>query len=349
MNSKVYFLPYNSIKRYNELLKCVGWDRLIKSGDFVAIKLHFGEEGNKGFVKPEFIRPIVKLIKDRNGRPFLTDANTIYVGKRADAISHLQIAQAHGFSIGNCGAPVIIADGLRGNSGIDITINKRHFNNVSISRDIHFSDCLIAISHFKGHELAGFGGAIKNVGMGAASRKGKYSMHDSVVPQVKKELCVGCLTCLKWCPSKAITLKNEKAVIDSSLCVGCGECILSCPKRAIKIPWDESARNVQEKIVEYFYGAVKEKKGKLYFFNFINFVTAECDCYRTRSKPMISDVGILASEDPVAIDQASVDLANRTGGRDIFREAWPDIDWNIQLDYAEHIGLGKRRYQLIEI
>lgn len=349
MNSKVYYLPFSSIKLYGELLKCVEWDNFVKNGDFVAIKLHFGEEGNKGFVKPEFVRPIVKLIKDRSGRPFLTDANTIYVGKRADAVSHLQIAQAHGFSIGNCGAPVIIADGLRGNSGIEIAINQRHFKSVSIARDIHFSDCLIAISHFKGHELAGFGGAIKNIGMGSATRKGKYSIHDSIIPQIKRDLCVGCSTCIKWCPSKAITLKNEKAVIDSSLCVGCGECILSCPEKAIKIPWDESARNVQEKIVEYFYGAVKGKKDKLYFFNFVNFVTAICDCYRTRSQPLIPDVGIFASKDPVAIDQASVDLANRVGGKDIFREAWPDIDWNIQLEYAENIGLGTRRYQLIEI
>jgi uncharacterized Fe-S center protein len=275
----------------------------------------------------------------------LTDASTIYVGKRADAVHHLVVAANHGFTLGKCNCPVIIADGLRGNAGVDVEVNLKHFSKVSIANAIHYSDSLVFMSHFKGHEISGFGGALKNMGMGCGTRAGKYAMHDRLQPSINDDKCLGCEQCVKWCNTQALRVENKKIHLTPEKCAGCGECILSCPQSVFTIPWDESVSDVQEKIVEYAFGAIKDKPH--FCINFLNHITKFCDCYPDRGKPLLPDIGVLASDDPVALDMASADLVNQQFKGDFFKSIFPGIDWNVQLDYAEKLGLGTRKYELV--
>ncbi|MDI6764274.1 MAG: DUF362 domain-containing protein [Thermodesulfobacteriota bacterium] len=343
----------------------------IKEKDLVAIKLHFGEKGNTAYVRPIFLRKVVDRVKEYKGKPFLTDTNTLYIGTRSEAVSHLTTANQHGFTESAVNAPVLIADGLRGNSAVKVKIDKPIFKTVSVAHAIHMADVLIGVTHFKGHELSGFGGTLKNLGMGCASREGKLSQHSNISPKVKEKACKGCETCLPWCPSGAISMispevegkgKHPVALIDSKKCIGCGECILTCPAGAIQIQWNESIPLFQKKMVECAYGAVHKKKGKALYLNFLTQISPACDCNGFSDTPIVNDIGILASDDPVAIDQASVDLVNQEegnrsskltknweAGRDKFRAIYPEVDWNIQLTYGEEIGLGTRNYELIKI
>lgn len=377
MKSTVFFsdLKVESRKtlfdKLNILLDRTDLKGKVKEKDLVAIKLHFGEKGNTAYVRPIFLRKIVDRVKDFKGKPFLTDTNTLYIGARSEAVSHLTTAYEHGFTESAVNAPVLIADGLRGSSAVKVKIDKPIFKTVSIAHAIHMADVLIGVTHFKGHELSGFGGTLKNLGMGCASREGKLSQHSNISPKVKGKACKGCKSCLPWCPSEAISMvfpdgegKSHFPVaqIDSKKCIGCGECILTCPTGAIQIQWNESIPLFQKKMVEYAYGALQKKKGKALFLNFLTQISPACDCYGFSDAPIVPDIGILASEDPVAIDQASVDLVNQqegnrsskltknlqTGG-DKFRGIYPEVDWSIQLAYAEEIGLGRRAYELIQI
>ena len=346
MPAKVFFLPWSRIKDFDNWIKYTGLFETFKERRFTAIKIHFGEEGNHGFIKPEYVKPVAAGISARGAHPFMTDANTIYVGTRADAVHHALTADKHGFNIANCGCPVIIADGLRGNAGVDVPVNLKHFKKVSISNAVHYSDSLALMSHFKGHEITGFGGAIKNAGMGAATRAGKYAMHDRLFPRVDVEKCEACANCVKWCPQKALTLKNKKIVMNQTKCVGCGECTLSCKFGVFHIPWDETTGAAQEKIVEYAYGVVKDKP--LICINFVNYVTKFCDCYPTKGEPLIKDVGIFAGTDPVAVDQACADAVNKEFGSDFVKHIFPGIEWRQQFEYAEKLGLGTRSYEILK-
>ena len=343
----------------------------IREKDLVAIKLHFGEKGNTAYVRPIFLRRVVNRVKQFKGKPFLTDTNTLYTGARSEAVSHLNTAVENGFAESVIDAPILIADGLRGNSAVKVHIDKPIFKTVSIAREIYMTDALIAVTHFKGHELSGFGGALKNLGMGCASREGKLSQHSSISPKVNGKACKGCETCLSWCSQEAISMlslkpgveaKRGNAFIDPKKCIGCGECILSCPSGAIEIQWNESIPIFQKKIAEHAYGAVQNKKGKVLYLNFLTQISPACDCYGYSDAPIVNDIGILSSEDPVAIDQASVDLVNGEAGNkasklqknwnpgeDKFQGVYPEVDWNIQLAYAEEIGMGTRKYELIKI
>ncbi len=343
----------------------------IHEKDLVAVKLHFGEKGNTAYVRPIFLRRVVDRVKQYKGKPFLTDTNTLYIGTRSEAVSHLATAFENGFTESVVNAPVLIADGLRGNSAMKVRIDKPIFKTVSIAREIYMADVLITVTHFKGHELSGFGGALKNLGMGCSSREGKLSQHSNISPQVKKKACKGCEICLSWCPQSAISMvpsgsgtenKPSVAFIDSANCIGCGECILACPSSAIQIQWNESIPIFQKKMVEHAYGAVHKKRGKALYLNFLTQISPACDCYGYSDTPIVNDIGILSSEDPVAIDQASVDLVNGEAGNrssklpgawnpggDKFRAIYPEVDWNIQLAYAEEIGMGIRNYELIKI
>ena len=343
----------------------------IREKDLVAIKLHFGEKGNTAYVRPIFLRRVVNRVKQFKGKPFLTDTNTLYTGARSEAVSHLNTAVENGFAESVIDAPILIADGLRGNSAVKVRIDKPIFKTVSIAREIYMTDALIAVTHFKGHELSGFGGALKNLGMGCASREGKLSQHSSISPKVNGKACKGCETCLSWCSQEAISMLSLKpgveanrgnAFIDPKKCIGCGECILSCPSGAIEIQWNESIPIFQKKIAEHAYGAVQNKKGKVLYLNFLTQISPACDCYGYSDAPIVNDIGILSSEDPVAIDQASVDLVNGEAGNkasklqknwnpgeDKFQGVYPEVDWNIQLAYAEEIGMGTRKYELIKI
>jgi uncharacterized Fe-S center protein len=332
--------------------------------DLVAVKLHFGEAGNTAYIRPQYVRRVVDRLKALQARPFLTDTNTLYVGSRTEAWSHLATAFDNGFTREVTGAPVIIADGLRGSNMVKIARRGRHVTNAHIAADIHHADGLVVLTHFKGHELSGFGGALKNLGMGCASREGKLEQHSNIAPKVRKKKCIGCGECIVWCKGGAISLHEDgettHAEINPENCVGCAECILTCPQGAIQVQWNESIPVFMEKIVEYAAAVLEKKRGKSLFVTFITDVSPLCDCTPFSDRPIVSNVGMLASTDPVAIDQAAADLVNLAPGNTIsslqsafepgedkFRSLYPDIDWTHQLDYAEQLGLGSRKYDLL--
>ena len=365
---KVYFTNLRASFRKNllskvvTLLEAINLKGMIPPRSITAIKLHFGEKGNIAFIRPNFIRQIVDYTKELGAQPFLTDSNTLYAGTRGNSISHLNTAIENGFAYSVVAAPIIIADGIRGASFKKVRIDKEIFKSVYIAKEIFETDFLISVAHFKGHEAAGFGGTLKNLGMGCASRKGKLQQHSDMSPKVKVKKCVGCGECVEHCAHNAICLNNEKAVIDPQKCVGCGECVIICPNKAIDVQWNTDSSLFQKKIVEYAYGALKGKTGKSVFLNFLIQISPACDCAPFNDTPIVQDLGILASSDPVAIDQASVDMVNRHvalegsclennkgEGDDKFRGIYPKIDWSIQLDYAEKIGLGNRDYELITV
>lgn len=368
MDSKVYFIDLratyreNLIKKLGRLLDTAGLSDCIKKRDLVAVKLHFGEMGNTAFIRPVFLRKIVENIKSTGGTPFLTDANTLYSGTRSDSPHHLSTAIQNGFAYSVVQAPVIIADGLRGKSETAVRIDQKNFKTAYIGSEIFEADALVSVAHFKGHELSGFGGTIKNLGMGCASRKGKLAQHSTVSPKIVRKKCVGCGDCVDHCSQNAISLVEEKAIINTKKCIGCGECILICPVEAVQVQWNQQIPVFLEKMVEYTMGVLKDKKGKTLFINFITDVSPACDCPPYNDAPIVKDIGILASKDPVAIDQASVDFVNREpglsgtclkdkidSGTDKFKEIYPKVDWKIQLDYAESIGLGSCEYELEKI
>jgi uncharacterized Fe-S center protein len=365
MKSTVYFTDLsagpreNLVSKLGRLIEIAGLGKVIHKRDLVAVKLHFGELGNTAYIRPVFFRKIIEVIRKAGGDPFLTDANTLYAGTRSDSVNHLRTAIQNGFSYSVVNAPILIADGLRGKSEVAVEINQKRFQEVYIGTEIVNADSLISIAHFKGHELSGFGGTLKNLGMGCASRKGKLAQHSSVSPKVVRKKCIGCEDCIPHCSQGAISVTEKKASINPETCIGCGECILICPNSAIQIQWNQSVPIFLENMVEHTLGVLKNKSGKALFVNFITDISPACDCMDHNDAPLVQDIGILASTDPVAIDQASVDLVNkekalpgsclktnREAGEDKFKGLYPYVDWPIQLDYAEQLGLGTRNYTL---
>jgi uncharacterized protein len=315
----------------------------IEANDKVAVKLHFGEEGNTRFVKPGQVKTIIDVLSEYTSNAFLTDANALYIGKRHNGRDHMGIAEKHGFT--RLGIPVVIADGEEGKDEKVVDISGKIFSRVKIARAIADADAVAAISHFKGHVMFGFGGAIKNLGMGSGSRSGKLEMHSRIKPSVSRR-CNGCGLCLENCRVHAISLSDEKASIDHGICEGCAFCIAICPKEAISVPWGgATSREVQCRCSEYALGAVKNKK--LVCITFINNITKDCDCM-SDTRIIGNDVGIVASIDPVACDKAAYDLLIKEhGGRDIFKSA-NGVDGSGIFTYAENIGLGKTSYELIK-
>lgn len=351
----------NLLDKVEALLDRAGVSTRIQRGDLVAVKLHFGEKGNTSFIRPVFVRRVVEVLKGLGAKPFLTDANTLYVGSRGEAVSHLETAIQNGFDYAVTGAPLVIADGLRGSTSVRIPVAGKHITQAVVAAEIAHADALVGLAHFKGHELSGFGGALKNLGMGCAAREGKLAQHSTVAPKVKKKLCVVCGECVRWCAQGAISL-GEAALIDSERCVGCGECILTCPQGAIQVQWNEGPETMQEKMAEYALGVLQGKRDKSLFVNFVTQVSPACDCYGHSDAPIVGDVGIFSGADPVALDQACVDRVNaRPGnegsalaanwgpGEDKFRGVYPKIDWSAQLRHAEEVGLGTRTYRLEDI
>lgn len=367
MSADVFFTDMRTkrgqslLEKFELLLERAGIKDIINTGDLTAVKLHFGEKGNTAFIRPQFLRRVVDKVKELGGKPFLTDANTLYVGSRANAVDHLNTAVENGFAYSVVGAPLIIADGLNGRDYVQVEINKKHFKDVKIASAAAHADALIAVTHFKGHEGTGFGGTLKNIGMGLGSRSGKQMMHSDVLPEVNREKCTGCARCTNWCPADAIYIMEQKANIPEDSCIGCGECTVTCPNMAIEINWKTTPDMIQEKIAEYTYGVLKNKHGKAIFVSFVTSVTPDCDCCGWSDAPIVGDIGILASMDPVALDQACVDLVNthkglensRLGGNtvadDKFGMLHPGVDWRVQLAHGEAIGLGTRAYNLIRL
>ncbi len=366
MAAKVYFTDMRAgfnkslLDKVERLFDYAGMSTFIGCKDLVAIKLHFGEKGNTGYIRPQFLRRIVNKVKSLGGRPFLTDTNTLYFGSRSNAIDHLQTAIENGFAYAVIDAPLIIADGLAGKDYINVEINRKHFKVAKISSAAYHADAIIALTHFTGHEMAGFGGVLKNLGMGLGSRSGKQNMHSDALPSINPDKCTACGRCSEWCPAEAIRLKGNDYQIDERKCIGCGECTVTCPVQAIAVNWKTEPAAIQEKIVEYAEGALKNKNGKYGFITFLTNISPHCDCFGWSDAPLVKDIGILASRDPVAIDQACIDLINRekalpntklngkTDSKDKFKSLYPDIDWQRQLGYAEEIGLGTRKYELIK-
>ncbi|MFH0876179.1 MAG: DUF362 domain-containing protein [archaeon] len=320
--------------------------KLIDKGDITAVKVHFGEYGNKTHIGPQYAREIVKKIKETGAKPFVTDSNALYKGHRHNAVDHLENARLNGFTYEFLGAPVIIADGLHGHDSRDIDINKKHFKSAKIASAIAESNSIVFATHFKGHMLGGFGGSIKNIAMGCASRAGKQQQHSTVKPTVDSNKCIKCKACGKWCPENAISYQKGPAFIDQKKCVGCNECVLSCPTSAIAVRWDTPNKDFQERMAEYAIAATKDKRCA--FFNFLLNITAHCDCMADAGKPIMEDVGIFASSDPVSIDAACLDYIIKLKGNNIF-EKIHGFDNTHQLVYGESIGLGSRKYKLILI
>ncbi|MDD3846848.1 MAG: DUF362 domain-containing protein [Syntrophorhabdaceae bacterium] len=366
--SMVYFADLRTTPNRNLLDKLVdlmnaakSHDR-IRKNDLVAIKVHFGELGNTAYLRPVFLRTIAKRVKEAGGRPFLTDTNTLYTGSRSDTVSHLTTAIHNGFDYSCVECPIVIADGLRGTSGTRVPIQGEILKEVHIAKEIADADALVAVTHFKAHELSGFGGCLKNLGMGCATREGKLVQHSTVSPRVNAKKCKGCKLCQGYCPAGAISVASKKASISGTKCIGCGECTLICPFHAIEIEWNESPDTFQKKMIEYALGTLTDKTKRSLFINFVVQVSPACDCYPHNDAPIVRDIGILASDDPVAIDAASCDMVNNEtslpctairhtlhSGEDKWRSLFPDIDWNIQLDHAEKIGLGTRKYTIKKV
>lgn len=355
MQSIVYFVPVKNNepiesiqKKTEQLWIASGLSKLVSKDNFVAIKMHLGEDGGKGFIKSELVKPIVKQIKQSQAKPFITDSSTLYRGRRTNAVDHIELAYEHGFTYDKVGCPIIISDGLKGEHNLSAKADGNVLKNIHMSGIVGVVDTIIGLAHATGHMLTAYGGAIKNIGMGLASRGGKLAQHSGTRPKVDIDKCLGCKICSMWCPSNAITVTNKKMKMDYDKCIGCGECLSVCTQGAIKISWDESSVNLQKKMVEYVKGILKGKKCG--FINFAMHVTKDCDCKGGKGdKPISSDAGILASIDPIALDQATIDVIIRNEGKDIFKENWENFDYNIQLEYGEKMGLGNRRYQLKEI
>lgn len=319
----------------------------INQEDFIGLKIHFGEKGNKGYIKPPWLKALIERLKGISPRVFITDSNTLYVGERSNACDHLKLAQEHGFSLESLGIPVLIADGLIGRNDDEIEIGLPRIKTAKIAETIRSTDWLVVLSHFTGHALTGFGSTIKNLGMGCASRAGKLEQHSDVQPYVNTKLCTNCKVCYDYCPSRAIVEKEGKAYIIKDKCIGCGECLVVCNRGAVKMRWDEDAARVQEKMAEYAYSIIKAVNKGVVCLTFLTQITKDCDCMSKTEKVIVEDIGILASTDPVALDIASVELVQKEK-KDILRSGY-NIDWSVQIRHGEEIGLGSLNYKLIEI
>lgn len=369
MQSKVYFwnLRTSFKKSYEvklkKLIEATGFLDKIEKKDIVGIKMHFGEKGTTSFISPIWLHPIVELLKQKEAKSFLTDTNTLYVGQRGEAVSHILNATRHGFDPAILGVPVIIADGLKSTNEAVITYNGKHFTEFYFGRDLLEVDALINLSHFKGHELTGFGGAIKNIGMGCATRRGKMQQHCGLGPKPNRKKCIGCGRCIDACEADALALDEEnKIIVNDQKCVGCANCLLACKNDALDINWKIDIKLFLERLVEYCAAFIYSLKKPILHINFVINISPVCDCVGFSDASICPDIGVLASFDPVALDQASLDLVNNSvainigqyknqpkPGEDKFKAVHPKTQGEYCLEYAEKLGLGYRKYQITEI
>ncbi|UCE42126.1 MAG: DUF362 domain-containing protein [Candidatus Aminicenantes bacterium] len=352
MPSKVFFLPASEKEDHRILAEKtkrifgeLGLEDSVKKDSFVGIKIHFGEKGNTGFIKPPWLKHLIDGLKKKQAKIFLTDTNTLYLGNRSNSVEHLRLAAQHGFSLEALGVPVIIADGLIGKESGEVEVNLKHVKSAKIASTFFHTDLLLSLSHFTGHILSGFGATIKNLGMGCASRAGKLEQHSDVHPWVKAKVCTNCSVCLEYCPANAIEQADGSARIIDEKCIGCGECLVVCNVGAIKMRWDGDTLRVQEKMAEYALAVLKSVKNRAGFINYLVKITKDCDCMSKNGKLLVPDLGIVASLDPVAVDKASVDLLIEANKKDFLRDAI-DVDWSAQLCHGEKIGLGSMEYEL---
>ena len=368
MDSRSRSAKTSSIAKIRALLAKVveSAPEAVRTGDLCAIKIHFGELGNDAYISPVFARAASDAARAGGAKPFFTDTNTLYTGSRSNAVDHLETAIAHGFVPEVCGAPVIIADGIQSNDWREVALSGdcTRLKSAKIAGGILDADSMIVLSHVKGHEMAGFGGAIKNLAMGCAPFVGKREQH-CVKFQVKDAKCIACGQCVSVCPTGAATLqkvKGEKASINQEACIGCGECMTVCAPKAIGMDWEVGIEEFTEKMTEYALGAITGKKDRLIFVSIVQKVVPLCDCVPWSDVPVVRDIGFLASTDPVAIDQAAFDLVKaatvwpgsaldgKAGpGDDKFTAMHPNTRSELQLSHGERIGLGTRDYELVRI
>lgn len=370
-NSKVYFTTFktnhneNLLQKLHRLMKQAGIETIDFTDKFAAIKIHFGEYGNLAFLRPNYAKVVADYVKELGGKPFLTDCNTLYVGSRKNAIDHMETAYVNGFSPYQTGCHVIIGDGLKGTDEALVPINGEYVKEAKIGQAIMDADVFISLTHFKGHEMAGFGGAIKNIGMGCGSRAGKMEQHCEGKPSVAQDKCVACGACAKICAHSAPEINHGKAFINPDKCVGCGRCMAVCPKDAIAADFHDSVKMLNRRMAEYSLAVCKDRP--CFHISLICDVSPNCDCHSENDIPIIPNVGMLASFDPVALDQACADLCNKMPiiegsildeknheneeihECDHFHMTHPDAEWKSCLVHAEKIGLGTTNYDLIQI
>jgi uncharacterized Fe-S center protein len=356
MKSRVYFTSVSNTdteeitrQKLARLLEKSKALEFIDKGQRAAVKLHFGEEGNRGYVKPGYVKVVCEHIRHRQAEPFLADTNTLYRGKRTNSKDHEKLAAEHGFTVDGAGAPVVIPDDSQKEELAEVAIGERYVKTAKIAKTFIDADVLVGIAHFKGHLMTGFGGALKNIGMGCATREGKLIQHCDIAPFIKDKKCAGCRQCVAVCPAKAVVMRDNKAVLDASVCIGCASCIAACTHDAIDIKWEAGGSLIQQKMTEYAKAVLRGKEKKAVFINFALKITKECDCLAQDDPRISPDVGICISEDPVSIDKACLDLVMEASGKDIFKEVHPKRDGTIQLKHAAKIGLGSLEYELTRV
>lgn len=357
MNSpRVYWMTLNGKEtlkqladKTRKLLALDDFKGIVKRDALVGVKQHFGEASNTGYIRPEVSRVAGEFVKAAGGKPLLIETNTLYKGRRSNSYDHLVLAYEHGFTYENTGMPIAFLDGVYGQNQRSVAIPGKHFQSVNVVSDLPFFDSLIVLSHVKGHLASGMAGAIKNLAMGLSSRAGKLAQHANFCPEIDESLCIRCELCGHFCPADALSLKGNSMTVDRDKCIGCGECHAVCRYDAITFSWGSLDLSFQEKMVEHALGAVIDHKGKAIYINFFDKVSKFCDCWGEHNPPVYSDVGIFASIDPVAVDQACYDEGIRHYGKDVFRELWPEIDATIQMRHGEEIGLGSQKYELVEV
>ena len=393
MGSQVCFADMHAkagdsiLAKFERLIEKAGIDQIDFKDKFVAVKVHFGEVGNMAFLRHQYAKVLCDHIKARGGKPFLTDCNTLYVGYRNNALNHLDAAFINGYNPLSTGVHTIIADGLRGTDEREIpVVGGEYVKEAKIGAAVAEADIIVSLTHFKGHVNAGFGGALKNIGMGCGSKKGKMEMHSSGTPRIDGGKCIGCGMCVDHCANDGVHVVDGTAVIDEGHCVGCGYCIAYCPAGAIMTKWDEAKPVMNKKIAEYTKAVLDGKPS--FHVSLVLDVSPDCDCERHNDVPVIPNVGMLASFDPVALDQACVDAANKQpviqgskadpqvkeasasdhmdgaraipeqaysehaagdDGHDVFRMVHPDTDWAAGLDHAVKLGIGTREYELVVV
>ncbi len=371
--SKVYYTTFkttgqeNLLQKLRRLMITAGMKEIDFTGKYAAIKIHFGEYGNLAFLRPNYAKVMADLVKECGGKPFLTDCNTLYVGSRKNALDHIETAYLNGFHPYATGCHVLIGDGLKGTDETLVPINGEYVKEAKIGAAVMDADILLSLTHFKGHEMAGFGGALKNIGMGCGSRAGKMEMHNDGKPVVADpDGCIGCGSCQRICAHEAPIIENGKARIDHDRCVGCGRCLAVCPKDVIQPSSGSSVKSLNCKMAEY---SLAVCKGRPHFHvSLICDVSPNCDCHPENDIPIIPDVGMFASFDPVALDVACADAVNRMPvidgsvlsdnlnedahhgeGHDHFHMTHPDTEWKSCIEHAVKIGLGNDEYELVTI
>lgn len=367
--SEVYFTDMHStpslnlLKKLEKLVRAAGFDGIDFNRKMTAIKVHFGEPGNMAYLRPNFAAKIAGMVRAKGGKPYLTDCNTLYHGQRSNAPDHLEAAFSNGYNPLSAGCNVIIADGVKGTDYREIEINLEYTQKAMIGTAVADADVIITLNHFKGHEQTGFGGAIKNLGMGCASVGGKLFLHSGNPPEIYEKNCTGCNMCVINCAHDAVHLmENRKAHIDTEKCTGCGQCVAVCQFDSARVVWGSGGDIMSRKLAEYAFAAVKGKEAL--HVSFIMDVSPDCDCWGHNDLPLVGNIGIAASKDPVALDRACADMvtaapgashliekeaAGDLKGKDKFMMTHPNTDWNTALIHGEKINAGTLSYKLIRI